>query len=358
MILVLAFGGCCFVSGITVGAWGMYQLWLDAQQPEDPPAASPSVTSPASDAQPQPAPTPAPLPVPPPERREEEPRYSRRGEAPRRPDWMALPTRPTPAQVETYRVLATLAPLFSIPVSTAQPIATDDQAMRVLAARDRILARSVPPGLWAWSEVRQALTEIGTTIPLMESRPDLQPSGCLAFYEVVFGRLAFCASGIRRLADVDVESVLVHEATHIALMRMLVGRSQYTPRELAALIGYCADLGEDFYFTTEAVAFLNQTAYLAERRREESSYLYDNDEMVLAVRAVFVRESRVAETYLAQRLVWYMSQPSENPYRYNNGRRCGQLVIVRGPYQGEHLLAMDFASHIVPLAERVPHFRY
>ncbi len=352
IIFLLGFGACCFVSG----AVAMYQLYQEAQAEASLPTPPPVMTPPTGDV--QPSPTPAPVPAPAPDRNDREQRRSERMPTPRRPVWMALAERPSSQEIQTYSALATSVPALTEYISTSREVVNVVEARRIYEARDRLLARPTPYGLWAWREVRQAISEIGTSIPLRESDPDHQSQGCLAFYEVVFGRLAFCANGIARMSDADVEAVLVHEATHIALARMVTARSEYSASELTALVSYCADVGEEFYFTNETLAFFNQTAYLGERTSESFSLLYREDENVRAARDALLHPRTVAERYYAERIVWYINQPSENPYRYNGGRRCGQLVAVRGAHQGEYVLSLDFSAQVAQLAEHVPNFRY
>jgi hypothetical protein len=347
LVALFLFGSCC----AAIGALMMYELYREAQ-------AESSLPTPPSGATPLPStpsvPAPPPVSVPQPE----QPR-SERISAPRRPAWMGLSAHPTSQEMGFYAATAAIVPSLVSQGSTARSIVNFEEAERVYQARDRILARSFSDGLWSWPEVRQVISEIGTTVPLFESIPSLEPEGCLAFYQVVFGRMAFCASGIRRMTDTDLEGILVHEATHAALARMLLARSGYTPEELGAFVFYCGDVAEEFYFSTEALAFFNQTAYLSRRVQQTPvpSRLYETDGNIRAAREALLHPDRDAR-YYAQRIVWYMSQPSENPYRSNGGRRCGRLVAIRGAYQGQYVLSLDFSPQVSQLADQVPNFRY
>lgn len=270
---------------------------------------------------------------------------------------MGLPEEPSARQRQTYEVLYLASQVATLGASQTRSPVHGETERRFYAARDRILSRSGPYGLWAWPQVRRALMDIGTpSLPLRESIPTNEPPACIAFYETGAELLAFCAAGVARLSEEDLEASVVHEATHIALARLIQERSGYSAKEFAFMMSNCSDVAEEFLFTTEGVAFLNQTAYLSARSTGMLSDSVRYDLMLSAAwRALMQR--REDEWRFAQNLIWYTNRPSENPYIGNNGRRCGQLVTVRGRYPGNYLLAMDFVPRMRQLAEFVPHFR-
>lgn len=350
LILVLAFGGCCFVGGVFTGIIAMYEKMM-AGAPNVPPSSTPPVDVGST---PTPEPSPAPLSG---DQTNPSPRFVLRHLP---PSWMVLPERPTQEEVVAYQgFLQRRARQFHILLSKTQDVVHEAHAQRFLDARDRVLARPAPYGLWAWPQVRQVLREIGTnSLPLYEASATGEPEDCIAFYEMATNRLAFCPEGLRYLTDADLESTTIHEATHIVLARMLIERSGYSAEELSALVGGCADVAEEFHFTTEGIAFLNQAAYLDGRRWESPTWLWWADENVKSASEALRAPNPQSETYLARRLVWYINQPAENPYTHSNGHRCGRIVAVRGDYAGNYILAMDFTPRISRIAGYVPNFHY
>ena len=347
--IVLILASCCFGSGVATGMWVMYQkIMTELQTPSNaqPRGAIETPTTP-------PALEPIPGPPSPPVQRDEHVSLSHLS-----PSWMVLPERPSELEQRAYESMALAGRDASFTATRTQRAVHVREERRFYDARDRILARPTPYGLWAWPQVRQALVDIGSlSLPLLESVPAEEPRGCIAFYQTGIEQLAFCAAGVTKLTDTDLEASVVHEATHVALVRMIQERSGYSAREFSYLTSSCSDVAEEFLFTTEGIAFLNQAAYLDGRSTEALSQLLHTDVMQSTAWWALTQPARESEWPFAQNLIWYTNQPAENPYLGNNGRRCGQLVMVKGRYAGNYLLAMDFVPRLAHLAEFVPHFR-
>lgn len=346
--LILFLCSCCFGGGVVTGMWMMYQKFAAAEPvPLLPPIPRPGEAPPPPPVVETTPPNPPPPPVP-----GQRTRLQRLS-----PSWMGLSEEPSAAHRQNYEILYLTSHLATLGASQTQLPIHGREEQRFYVARDRVLSRSGPYGLWAWPQVRRALVDIGTSsLPLLESIPTSEPQNCIAFYETGAEKLAFCAAGVSRLSDEALEASLVHEATHVALARLIQERSGYSAKEFAFFMNNCADVAEEFLFTTEGVAFLNQAAYLSGRSTGTLSddVRYD---LMLGTAWSALTQRRDDEWRFAQNLIWYTNRPSENPYIGNNGRRCGQLVTVRGRYPGNYLLAMDFVPRMRALAEFVPRFR-
>lgn len=238
-------------------------------------------------------------------------------------------------------------------VGSGRPRLDAATAARVADAREHVLAFGAISDAWAWDEVRQAVSELGGTIPWVGPSPDdstyAGATGAELAYDVLEVEVVVFPAHVRERTRAYLASVLVHEAVHVVFARRLGKLLGLEPAELNALLALCGDTDLAVRFASESLAYLDEAAWVAERDGEA---LLDAHPAAWFLRPALAhaRGGAGAAAPYATVLRDFALEGSraQGALRLRRPQaRCGPPVVTRGPRRGEWLMPVEVAPEVL-----------
>lgn len=220
---------------------------------------------------------------------------------------------------------------------------------KIRAAQAIVADQPEPPNAWKWESTRRAVLSFGNSIPIVNVPDPLKEAKLFMSYEMSLDRLMVRPKAMD-LETVDgMASLLIHEATHVAVFQETVAITGYSREEVGAFAVFCSDFELNWLFANEALAFRNQAAWRAVRTRTASrsgdmlEYIFE-----MADRAIRgdVHDFAAFALYSANRAKELADSQVKIP-----SRECGSPFILQAERHGQPFVPIMIAPDILePLA--------
>jgi hypothetical protein len=279
---------------------------------------------------------------------------------PLRPSWMRFNQPVTERHLATYRYLAREAHRL--------PIRPFSQSLTAVAERDRIIAACarvqrvlMVANAWEWNAVREVVGQIGRSISLVQSieQPG-EPRGMIMSWVQAANVFTFWPRAIREATEYDLETTVVHEATHAVFGARLSAFTGYDHLELAAIGDACRDVGGQMSLADETNAILNETAYgyrAGTSPADRDSGMHDLPITMGFAAKVLQGDMSALRDFMTDMMRYIAATRYHNAVNPIGSMRCWPSVSIRGQNAGKLFLASDVAPRLVPYLEIVPTLR-
>jgi|GEM_PF-5684474 hypothetical protein len=145
------------------------------------------------------------------------------------------------------------------------------------------------------------------------------------------------------LADEDVASVLVHEATHAVMFQESLKASGYKREELRHIHEECWDVDYEHYYATEALAHYNQARWLT---RCVPAFVADAglhrtlDYLLSAAEGNYSAQDKFSQFLVEYDRNLSYHEPKENEL-------CGPLIMIHGDKAGQYFFSADLYLDLI-----------